>query len=194
MDFFDHIRNIIAFFQIFGLWSSWQNCRYNFLLQIYSILLTSSVLFAYSPLILKHFVLDSLFDTLLILFSTSAALTLVIITFETVSKSSIQSELFQQFAIVDRMFQTESSLYIPYGKEKRDILVRFGSLVSILLAAMGLSVTYIAAHPDELSLMFFLFYSKWIMHLKSIQVVIFVYLVRARLILVNKEIVRIQAR
>lgn len=192
MEFFYHIRNYIVYFVLFGVWSSWENSKYKFLLQTYSLISFAVVFYSYYKSI-RIFLETYSLDTLTILLLTTTFLGHMSITIETILKSQVQFKLIQQFSFADRSFETALKKQIPYHEEKENLFL-LNVVITIFIAVIKLfPAIYFSVYRSEFIFLNCLLYSKWIMHLKSIQVLFFVYLVRARLMLINKEIITVQS-
>lgn len=192
MDFFDRMRNYIVYFLVFGVWSSWKSSEYRIWLQAYPLASLALLSLSYISSVKSFLILPSLSGTLTILLFSTTFLTHFFITIETIAKSETQLRIVQEFSIVDRMFETTLNIYIPYRREKEKLFVRNCVLVSFIVVLKGIPIVYFHLYRNELDFMYCLLYSKFIMHLKTIEVLFFVFLVRARLMLVNKEIIYIQ--
>lgn len=192
MEFFYHIRNYIIFFVLFGVWSSWENSKYKFLLQTYPLISFGVIFYSYYRSIRIFLGISPHIDTLTFLLFTTTFFGHMLITIETILKSQVQFKLIQQFSIADRSFETALKKQIPYREENENLFI-LNTVTAIFIAAIKLlPAIYYSVYRGELIFLNCLFYSKWIMHLKSIQVIFFVYLVRARLMLINKEIIAVQ--
>lgn len=111
----------------------------------------------------------------------------LIITIETFVRCCSQLALAQNFSLVDRMFHTKLLICIPYRKEKWDFFIRNSTLVKIFV------IVYTVAEVRVINFLYCLMYSNWILHLRAIQVLFFVYLVRSRLFLIDKEITDVRS-
>lgn len=188
--FFDQMRNYIVYFQVFGLWSSWKNHKYKMLLKAHSVFSITIVFFSY----ISAYFFNQFFEkaTLSSTISTGLFITVLIahliITIETFLRCCSQLALVQKFSVVDHMFNTKLLICIPYRKEKRDFFIRNSTLVFFVISVKIFVVAYTLAEERVVNFLYCLMYSNWIMHLRAIQVLFFVYLVRDRLFLIHKEI------
>lgn len=193
--FFDQMRNYIVYFQVFGLWSSWKNHKYKMLLKAHSVFPITIVFFSY----MSAYFFNQFFEqtTLSSTISTGLFITVLIahliITIETFVRCCSQLALVQKFSLVDRMFNTKLLICIPYRKEKWDFFIRNSTLVFFVVSVKIFVIVYTVAEERVINFLYFLMYSNWILHLRAIQVLFFVYLVRSRLFLIDKEITDVRS-
>lgn len=188
--FFAQMRNYIVYFLVFGLWSSWKDSKYKLLLKAHSVFSITIVFFTY----LSAYVFNQFSEaaTLSATVSTTLFITILvahlIITVETFHRCCSQLALVQNLSTVDSMFNTKLLICIPYHREKSEFFVRNISIVFVVIAIKLFVVVFTLYQNRTMNFFYCIMYSNWIMHLRSIQVLFFVYLVRDRLILINKEI------
>lgn len=188
--FFAQMRNYIVYFLVFGLWSSWKDSKYKLLLKAHSIFSITIVFFTY----LSAYVFNQFSEaaTLSATVSTTLFITILvahlIITVETFHRCCSQLALVQNLSTVDSMFNTKLSICIPYQREKSEFFVRNIAIVFVVIAIKLFVVVFTLYQNRSMNFFYCIMYSNWIMHLRSIQVLFFVYLVRDRLILIDKEI------
>lgn len=192
--FFQQMRSYFICFAIFGLWTQWENSRYKFWLKCFSVFSVATVVGSYfSAYIFNQFFVQTSFSatvaTSLFAFILIGHL---IVAFETIFKSSAQFKLLSKFLFVDRMFVAKLQMCLPYRREKHELLMRSILFAVIAFVIFGSIVVYTVYRGRILNLVFSVLYSKWILQLRTIQVLFFIYLVRDRMIIVNKEIIQIQ--
>lgn len=194
MLFFDRIRNYIVYFILFGIWSAWPNSKYKILLRIYPIIPEGVLLIPYIPSVKIYSTLISLTVTLSILVFSTTFLTHLIIVIETILTNQSQLRLLREFSDVDQLFEATLIVNISHCKQKRQLFAQqITQVLSAIIATIkGISILYYTLYLQEYFLLCII-YSKWIIHLKTIQVIFFICMVRARLILVNKDIMDVQS-
>lgn len=192
--FFNHIRGYIAFYCVFGMWSTWKDNQHKWLLKTYSLLSISSVACSFwSAFLLRRF-----FDGISL--STSVAsssffaiiLTHSVVAVESILKSRAQKQLIQKFTIIDQMFSRKVNGRLSYRKEKRELFFQNFALISMVLINKIIILSYAYFFSRSLNFMYFAAYSSWIMRLRPIQVLLFVRLMQNRLKLINKQLLNVQ--
>lgn len=194
MTFFKQISNYIVFFIIFGLWTTWRNSKYFWLLQIYSCtLIIAAFVLNFASVLMDEFSESlSLSSTISTLSLITILLTHLVIVIETPCKSIAQVLLIEKFTNVDRTFHTGLSVSIPYRKEMRKLFSHTFLLISVVfITTTTIWANSIYLHQTN-NFMYSCMYSSCIMRLRLIQVLFFVYLVRSRLIWINRELIDIR--
>lgn len=191
MEFFNEKRNYILCFLFFSLWSFYKNSKYTILFQVYSVLLTASVIgsFVYG-VYLDHFHEHAtLTVSVRICLFVIMLLAYLIVAIESLYKSKAQKELIQRFSIVDHSFNNKLGIGIPYKRERRESFVRISFFVSIILIV---NIYNTIESNYTVFTVYSLTCSIWVVCLRSVQVMFFVYLTQKRLILINEELVYIR--
>ncbi|XP_055294772.1 putative gustatory receptor 2a [Sitodiplosis mosellana] len=193
--FIDEMRGFIAFFLIFGLWPTWQTTKYKTWLMLYSIFSILLVFFIFLSAIYINKVLeDSTLSTAVAYsFLFSILTTHLIIVVQSLFYRKSQTKLIQKFSQVDRLFNTKLQIFMSYRKEKQALFIRFSLLLSIFVAIKVGLMVHLHSTGRLGSFWYHCLFSIWIMRLRSVQVLFFVYLLRARLILVNDKVKEILA-
>lgn len=116
-------------------------------------------------------------------------LAFLVITIESLYTSKVQEQLIRKFSIVDWLIWREMGVCVPYQKEKRELFLRNFVIIAIMVflnvsAAIYSYYTKSTIYPT--------IYSSWIMRLRTLQIIFFVYLMRGRLSLINDELVDIR--
>lgn len=189
------MRGFIAFFLIFGLWPTWQTTKYKKLLVIYSIFSILLVFGIFLSAIYINKVLEdnTLSTAVAYSFLFSILSTHLIIVLQSLFNRKTQMKLIQKFSYVDRLFNTKLQIFLSYQREKKALLIRLSSL---LLTFIGVKIALLIHlhYIDRLnSFWYHCLFSIWIMRLRCVQVLFFVYLLRTRLILVNDKVKEILA-
>lgn len=187
--FFKQMRKFFLFFVLFGLWSSWTNSKHKFLIQVYSILPTITV-FLCLTFFSQFYDYNSLGKTIS---NTSFILILTvhsIVSIETLLSTNIQIQLIEKFSLVDRLFSTKLRVAIPYHREKRSLFTQNCIFVPIMVVSkIGIAVYfYIRRHSINFTVSSM--YPTLFLRLRLIQVLFFVYLMRARLNLIKLELMK----
>lgn len=193
--FIDEMRGFIAFFLIFGLWPTWQTTKYKSWLVLYSVF---SILLVFGIFLSAIYINEVLEDNTLSTavaysFLFSILTTHLIIVLQSLLYRKSQTKLIQKFSQVDRLFNTKLHIFMSYRKEKQALFIRF-SLLLLLFVAIKVGLMVHLHHMNRLgSFWYHCLFSIWIMRLRCVQVLFFVYLLRARLILVNDKVKEILA-
>lgn len=184
------MRGFIAFFLVFGLWPTWQTTKYKNLLFVYSvfsILLVFGIFF--SAIFINKVLEDNTLSTAVAYsFLFSILSTHLIIVLQSLFYRKTQMKLIQKFSYVDRLFNTKLDIFLSYHREKRALLIRFMSLVFIFVAIKIGLITHLHYMNRLNSFWYHCLFSIWIMRLRCVQVLFFVYSLRSRLILVNDKV------
>lgn len=193
MSFSVQIRKYLAFFILLGLWSSWQNPKYKLLLRIYSAISIVSFCMVFSLTVLidrfrdfnaiSNIVSNVLFVLLFV--------THLVILFESILKNEAQAKLIKTLTEIDHLFYAEIGIAIPYRSEKCRMLTRLLILVLIeIISKLAIALCLILSTLDK-KYVFFTLYSNFVICLRLIQIIFFMYLLRNRLILLNSELIDI---
>lgn len=196
MVLFREIRIYILIFILFGLWSTWwQSSKYKFKIKLYSLFSVALVFCDF----LSAIFLDKFYDCItlsnIIVNSWYAAIVIThfIIVVESIVQKSAQANLIRNLALVDQLFNIKSNVIISYYKEKREIFTRCSILILIVISIDVVIIFFTYYRELHFNLMYPAMYSNTMMRLRPIQVLFFVYLMRTRLILINKELKAIQS-
>lgn len=188
MAFFSEIRVFIAIFIMFGLWSCWPNFKYYKFLRAYTICLSLQELSVFLTMMFSFRVFseDTLSSVVANWLCLIVSLTHFTIVFESLLKRKDQMKLIQKFTSIDNLYNTKLKVNIPYRKEKRGIILRNVCFILIFIMTKVAISTYLY-YRNEMSILWYpALYSIWIMCLRSIQVMFFLYLIRGRLKLINE--------
>lgn len=188
--FLDEIKGFIVFFLIFGLWPTWQNIKYKILLVFYSIFSIFLVFGIFSSAIYVNKVLEdnTLSTAVAYSFLLSILATHLIIVLQSLFYRKAQMKLVQKLSHVDRLFSTKLQIFISYRKERKALLIRFSILIFTFVAIKVALIMHLHFLGRLSSFWYHCLFSTWIMRLRCVQVLFFVYLLRARLILVNEKV------
>lgn len=184
------MRVFNAFFLIFGLWPSWPSSKYKSSLLLYSIFSIFLVFAIFTSAIFVNQVLDD--DTLSAAVGYSFILSILsthlIIVLESMFHRKTQLKLVQKFANVDHLFSTKLQFLISYRNQRVALLIRTSLLLGTLIA-VKVGLVFHLYYQARLGIFWYhCFFSIWIMRLRCVQFLLFVYLLRARLILVNDKV------
>lgn len=187
--FFEEFRWFIGIFIFFGVWSSWQNDKHKTLFIINSVFSIHSVFATFVSAIFVFDVINdnSLSNVIAYLLLLSVLATHLVIVMQSLFYRAAQMKLLDKFAYVDHLLNTKLNIMPSYRKQKREILVRI-VIFSIALAIIHIGLIaqlYLFEFLD--SYWYHNFYSMWIMRLRCIQMLFFVYLLKLRLKLLTKK-------
>lgn len=193
MSFAIHIRHFLAFFTFFGLWSLWQNAKQKLLLRIFSAVLIVFLFIVFSLTVLidrfpEFNALSNIVSNVLLVL---LFVTHLVIMLESISKHEAQAKLIENFSEVDRLFYAKIGKAIPYRSEKCEIFIRL--LILTLIEIIVKYVVYIVLwfSKSDARFVFFTIYSNFVICLRLIQVIFFMYLLRNRLKWLNDELMDI---
>lgn len=194
MVFFKQIRNYIIGFLLFGMWSSWEDFQSKCLLRAYLILCIFTEICSY---IFTIFFTDFYGGITLssVLANSSVYLMMfvqIIIGIESFFTSNAQLQLIREFSLVDQLFFTKLGMNLPYHKCKRELFLRNTLLISFIIFIKITLWVYTRFVNPVLRFFYCTMFSSWIVRFRLIQVLLFVCLVRNRLILISKELNSIQ--
>lgn len=188
--FFDEIRGFNAFFLIFGLWPTWPNPKYKSSLVLYSIFSIFLVFAIFLSAVYINKVMDdnTLSGAVAYSFLFSILATHLIVVLQSLFHRKAQMKLVQKFSHVDRLFNTKLQLFISYRNEKRSLLVRMLLLLCFFVGVKLALLLHLYYQGHLGSFWYHCLFSIWIVRLRCVQILFFVYLLRSRLILVNEKV------
>lgn len=188
--FFDEMRGFIVVYLVFGLWPAWKNNKYKWLLIIYSFfsIILVFIIFVSAVFVNKILEYRSLSAAVDYSFFCSISITHFIIVLQSLIQRKFQMKLINKFTHVDRLFHTKLHVRISYRNERRILFLRFVLMLSTFIGIKTGLMIHLYAGNSLNSFWFHCLYSVWIARLRSVQVLCFVHLLRARLILVNDKI------
>lgn len=195
ISFFEEMRIFIGIFLLFGLWPTWQTTRYKYVLIVYSIFSISIVFGIFLSAIYINKVLEdnTLSTAVAYSFLLSILATHLIIVLQSLFYRKSQMKLIQKFSNVDRLFSTKLQISMSYQKEKTAMFIRFSSLL-FAFVSIKVALMFHLHYSGRLSNFWYhCLFSIWIMRLRCVQVLFFVYLMRARLILISDKVKEILA-
>lgn len=187
---FEEIRGFIISFLILGLWPSSKNSKYNILLKIYSFLCICSIICLFSYAIyFKHFMNGhSLSSIVEYSFLWSILSTHLIILIEALVKSDAHMRLIQKISHIDWLFKNKLQIGISYSEEKHSIFIRVIIMVFISMS-VGIGVTIHLNYQHRITNFWYqCIFSVWILRVRSIQIILFVFLLSTRLRLLRNNI------
>ena len=194
MSFFVQIQKFLAFFTVFGLWSTWQNSKYKLLLRISSVISIAYffILFSLSVIIDRFRDFNEISNIVSNVLFVLLFLTHFVILLESVLKNGAQAKLIKTLSEVDQLFCAKIGVAVPYRSEKLEIFIRLLILTLIeVIVKLAIILALLFSLNADKRFVFFTLYSNFISHLRLIQIVFFVYLVQSRLILLNVELIDI---
>lgn len=188
------MRKFFIFFIIFGLWSSWENSKYKLFLRIYSIFSIALVFIFFSLAFLynEFYEFNTLSYTISNLMFVLIFSTYLVIILESVLRFESQTEIVEKLSSVDNMFYTKLRTQVLYRKEKWEIFIRIFILVSTEIVIKISILVAVFRLGYYLNFLYFTLYANLVICLRLIEVSFFMYLLQARLKLVNRELIAIQ--
>lgn len=190
MEFFTQIRHYILVFIFFGLWSSMHDFKYKLSLRIYSIflLLLMFCFFLLTVYFRQFYTFTTITNTVANSLFVLVVITHFIIIVESIWQRKVQKRLIKEFIIVDEIFKTKLNIRIPYQKEKRKMFIIFSTVLLIVLPIEVAVTVYLFYNSHVYYIVFQSVYSMWIIRLRPMQVLFFVFLLRTRLNLMNEKL------
>lgn len=195
MDHSKQIRHFIGFFLLFGLWSTWENFSHTFLLNLYSFFLTLVLIIVYFEMVFwDYFLVDvtTLAASVTTMLFITTFLAHLVIAFESIARSKTHSQFMEKLSHVDRLISTKQQAFHPYRIKKRADLSLIRTLIAFVVCIKIVFVIFITLQEVTNVYVYCIIYSKWIMHLRAIQVSFLVVLVRNRLTFITEELENLQ--
>lgn len=187
------LRGFVIFFFIFGLAPIGKSRRWNFFAIIYSLLSMALIFFIlFSAIFLNNVIEDSaLLYAVAYSFLLSISATHFLLLLLAFCKRKSHLELFRHFDIVDHIFQKKLHRHVSHFAENRAIGIRFIILISIFIAIKVFLIVHL--HSQNLLTEFWLhcFFSIFMLRLASLQISLYVRLLKNRLRLMNEILIEI---
>lgn len=190
--FFDEFRGFIGFFLIFGLWPCWrwQNSKYKCCLIIYSIGLICFIGCIFFFAIFMNIELSShaLSSIVEYSFLWSVLFTHLVILLEVLINRNAQMRLIQKITYADFLFKHRLQLVICYRDEKRAIFKRFAVLIFISISVRAILTVHLYYQNRINNIWYECMCSVWILRLRFLQIIFFVFFLRNRLNLLKEKL------
>lgn len=188
------MRAYFLFLILFGLWSTWANSKYKAQIRVCSFVSVALVLICSSTAYFMNnfYVNNSLSNAVINCMYIFVILTHWIIIVESICQKSAQTKLIQNLSLCDEIFKTTLKVMIQYRKEKCKIFTQGFGLISILLIVKIIIALYAWYRNLKFAFMYPAMYTIFILRLRPIQIIGFVYLLQNRLILIVEELKDIQ--
>lgn len=190
MEFFNQTRSYILLFIVFGLWTSFQQFKYKRLLRIYSIcsLLSVLLLFAVSMYNTQFHTFTSIPNTVANILLVLVWIIHLMVAVESILKSNVQKQLIDKFEHVDELFKIKLNTRIAYQTEKCDLFKKNLTLSSLIMPIyIGVTI-YLVSRNGSFDPMYLTTYSFFVIRLRITQIILFVFLLRNRLNLINDKL------
>lgn len=190
MEVFNQLRVYILIFIFFNLWTSFQHFKYKRLLQIYSICAFSLtlLLFAVSMYYTQFHTFTSMPQTVVNVLYVLIWIVHLMIVFESILKSNTQTQLIEKLNHVDELFRDKLYTRIVYHAEKCD-LIKKNSLLSAFIMPIYIGITiYFFWQSKSFDTMYLSTYSFFVIRLRVSQTLLFIFLLRNRLNLINDKL------
>lgn len=194
MAFLTEMRNYFTMFICLGLWSSIPNPKHKLLLQIGSISSMAMTLWSF----LFVFCFDRLYLFTAISNTVSNLLFLaffvehLIIILESKFKREVQSDIMEEFTLIDQLLNVKLRVPVPYKEKRREMFIENAIVLSILFLIHVQILAYLYYQNQISNLSYPSFYPTCIVRFKCLQVWFFICLMRNRLNLINNEIINVQ--
>lgn len=190
-EIFEEIRSFVVFFLIFGLWPSWKDSKYRIILIVYSIFSIFLVFCIFVSAVYINDVLDDnqqLSTAVAYSFLLSNLATHFIIVLQSLFYRNDLTRLVKKLAFVDSLLNKKLQIYISYQKEKRSIWARVLTILAILVSIKSFLSLHLHLRNEFGSFWYHCLYSIFIMRIRCFQVLFFVFLLNARLNLLNQKL------
>lgn len=184
------MRYFFLYFNLFGMWTVWENSKRKFFFQTNFILCSIIVLLSFVHAIFfnQFFERNSLLgsiNNLLFIFIFASHLTIIV---ETMYSTSIQLQIIEMFSFVDRYFAMKFGISTQYKCQKRNLFALSVVLMLPVILTNIMILSYIYFWKAVFSNGLLSMYSTWITRSRLIQVIFLVYLLRERLKTLNYEL------
>lgn len=188
--FFDEIQWFASLFMVFGLWPAWQNSKYKVPLAIYSIFTISIPCYIFVSAVFINDVFKDSELTSPVGYSMilSVLATHLIICVQAFCYRNTLLKLTNKFSSVDRLCNTKLQLFISYRKENHALIIRFMIFALALIGVKCVLIFHLQYRGRLGAFWYHCFYSVLINRLRCGQVLFFVFLLRARLALINEKL------
>lgn len=188
MLFFKQIQIYILVFILFGLWSTLPNSKHKLWINMCSLLsiLLMCVCCSSAYYFDKILPFSSLTNTVSNFLYIFLMITHIIIIAESCRKKRFQSGLIQNLSLVDHLLKINLKRMVPYHKEKYEIFILCFVLLLIMVLVNIFLITY--HRNNHFNFMYVSMLSNNVMSLRLVQIIFFIYILRNRLILINKEL------
>lgn len=186
----DEMRGFITFFRIFGLWPISRNSKFKVHLIVYSIFCICFVICIIIATIFmdKEFPNHTLSSIVEYVFLWSILFTHLIICLEALVNRNALMRLIEKIAYADFLFKSKLHWTICYRDERREIFVRFAVLIFSAVSARVTLLVHLLYENSIDGLWYECMCSLWILRLRFLQILFFVFLLRNRLSLVEEKI------
>lgn len=195
MAFFNRMQKFFIFFILFGIWTIWKNSKYKHFLQLYQILSIAQFILNF----LLAIVLDRLYEFSLLsnvvanFWFILSIFTHLIIVLESIFENKSQLKLIHSISRVDRIFAVKLCVKIAYQNEKHRIFVHLFMMMAIEIVTKIFFIIYSSIYRNELHKLFYVtLHSELMIALKLGQILFFVFIIDARLCLINRKLIEIQ--
>lgn len=187
---FDEIRNFLVLFSVLGLWPTWTNSKFRGLF-IFSLISNVTYIFGIFSSVFYYnaeFSYHTLSAIVQFLFLAGILMTHFTVIVEAFINRNAQMHLIEKISYADQLLYSKFQLNISYDNEKNTIFIRLASVMFTFMVlrtifTFDLYYSYgINTFPYRLIL------SAWIIQLRTIQVLFFVYLLRIRLQFVSDQL------
>lgn len=187
---FNEIRKFLVFFAVLGLWPAWSKSNFKTLFLIILILYNFYIFYIFWSAF--YFNLELPYHSLAVivqhLYLTGILLTHFTIIIEAFVNRNAQMRLIDKISYADQLFHSKLQLKMSYRNEKNTILIRFAGIISILMIIRSICTINLYYEYSINTFPYRLMFSAWIIQLRSIQVVFFVYSLRIRLQCVSDQL------
>lgn len=187
---FTEIRSFLLFFSLLGLWPAWFNSKFKALFPISLILYTAYIfcIFWSEFYFNQAFPCHTLSAIVQFLYFTGILLTHFTIIVEAFINRNAQMRLIEKISNADQIFHSKLQLKISYHHEKNAIFIRLAIVLFILMTIRTVFTFNLYYGYSVNTFPYRLVFSAWIIQLRSIQVLFFVYLLRRRLQFVSDQL------
>lgn len=187
---FDEIRSFLVLFSMLGLWPTWTNSKFRALF-IISLILNITYIFGIFWSVFYYnaeFSYHTLSAIVQFSFLAGILMTHFTVIVEAFINRNAQMRLINKISFADQLLHSKFQMNISYQNERNVIFIRLASVMftfMVLRTIFTFDLYYgygINTFPYRLIL------SAWIIQLRSVQVLFFVYLLRTRLQFVSDQL------
>lgn len=187
---FDEIRSFLVLFSLLGLWPAWTNSKFRAFFAI-SLVLYVAYIFGIFFSVFYHnaeFSYHTLFAIVQFLFLAGIMMTHFTVIVEAFINRNAQMRLIDKISYADQLLHSKFQLNISYDNEKKTIFIRLASVMCTFMVLRTI-FTFDLYYKYEINTFpYRLIISAWIIQLRCIQVLFFVYLLRTRLQFVSDQL------
>lgn len=187
---FDEIRKYLVLFAMLGLWPAWISSKFR---AIFALNLTLNVAYIFGIFfsVFYHnaeFSYHTLFAIVQFLFLAGILMTHFTVIVEAFINRHAQMRLIDKISYADQLLHSKFQVNISYHNEKKTIFIQLASVMCTFMVLRTIFTFVLYYEYGINTFPYRLIISAWIIQLRCIQVLFFVYLLRTRLQFVSDQL------